>query len=238
MEVSHNESDESEIAKAGSQTIICWFIHWYCCWCLVTKSCPTLCDPMDQTPLSMGFPRQVTWSGLPFPSPGDIPDPGIEPTSPARQVDSLPLRHQGSLHWDWAGTITGSLTRFILHQSVTLKALFYGWTNKCQDWGEALLELPLTQWFLQVDMHQKRPEGWLKYRLLGCTSRASYALGLGGTQEFAFFTKSRRCRCCWSRDHTWRAPHSKRKVWPTPKLSSVPRIAAASAVTINVLESF
>ena len=118
------------------------------------------------------------------------------------------------------------------------KSLFYGWTNKCQDWGEALLELPLSQWFLQVDMHQKRPEGWLKYRLLGCTSRASYALGLGGTQEFAFFTNSRRCRCCWSRDHTWRAPHSKRKVWPTPKLSSVPRIAAASAVTINVLESF
>ena len=121
---------------------------------------------MDQTPPSMGFPRQVTWSGLPFPSPGDLPDPGIEPTSPAWQADSLPLRHQGSLHWDWAGTITGSLTRFILHQSVTLKALFYGWTNKCQDWGEALLELPLSQWFLQVDMHQKHPEGWLKYSCL------------------------------------------------------------------------
>ena len=36
-----------------------------------------------QTPLSMGFPKQEYWSGLPFPSPGDLPDPGIEPRSPA-----------------------------------------------------------------------------------------------------------------------------------------------------------
>ena len=35
-----------------------------------------------QAPLFMGFPRQEYWSGLPFPSPGDLPDPGIEPTSP------------------------------------------------------------------------------------------------------------------------------------------------------------
>ena len=36
-----------------------------------------------QAPLSMGFPRQEYWSGLPFPSSGDLPDPGIEPASPA-----------------------------------------------------------------------------------------------------------------------------------------------------------
>ena len=36
-----------------------------------------------QAPLSMGFSRQEYWSGLPFPSPGDLPDPGIKPTSPA-----------------------------------------------------------------------------------------------------------------------------------------------------------
>ena len=36
-----------------------------------------------QAPLSMGFSRQDYWSGLPFPSPGDLPDPGIQPTSPA-----------------------------------------------------------------------------------------------------------------------------------------------------------
>ena len=42
-----------------------------------------------QAPVSMGFPRQEYWSGLPFPSPGDLPDPGIEPGSPTIQVDSL-----------------------------------------------------------------------------------------------------------------------------------------------------
>ena len=67
------------------------------------QSCLTLCDPMDyiahQAPLSMGFSRQEYRSGLPFPSPGDLPHPGIKPTlpaAPALQADSLPLRHQGS----------------------------------------------------------------------------------------------------------------------------------------------
>ena len=42
-----------------------------------------------QAPPSMGFSRQEYWSGLPFPSPGDLPDPGIEPRSPAFQADAL-----------------------------------------------------------------------------------------------------------------------------------------------------
>ena len=59
---------------------------------LVSQSCLTLCDPMDysQAPLSMEFSRQEYWSGLPFPSPGDLLDPGIESGSPALQIDSLP----------------------------------------------------------------------------------------------------------------------------------------------------
>ena len=44
----------------------------------------------------MGFPRQEYWSGLPFPSPGDFPDPGTESTSPSLQADSLPLCYLGS----------------------------------------------------------------------------------------------------------------------------------------------
>ena len=60
----------------------------------VTQSCQTLCDPIDcvahQASLSMEFSRQEYWSGLPFPSPGDLPDPGMEPRSPAFQEDSLP----------------------------------------------------------------------------------------------------------------------------------------------------
>ena len=57
---------------------------------LVAKSCPTLSNPWTvahQAPLSMGFARQEYWSGLPFPSPGDRPYPGIEPRSPALQAD-------------------------------------------------------------------------------------------------------------------------------------------------------
>ena len=54
--------------------------------CSVTPLCLTLCDPWTvahQAPLSMEFPRQEYWSGLPSPSPWDLPDPGIERTSPA-----------------------------------------------------------------------------------------------------------------------------------------------------------
>ena len=48
-----------------------------------------------QAPLSMGLSRQDYWSGLPFPFPGDLPNPGIEPGSPALQADSLPSEPQG-----------------------------------------------------------------------------------------------------------------------------------------------
>ena len=44
----------------------------------------------------MGFSRQEYWSGLPFPSPGDLPDPGMEPMSSMLQADSLPLSHWGA----------------------------------------------------------------------------------------------------------------------------------------------
>ena len=48
-----------------------------------------------QAPPSMGFPRQVYWSGVPLPSPGDLPNPGIEPGSPALQADALPSEPPG-----------------------------------------------------------------------------------------------------------------------------------------------
>ena len=60
---------------------------------LVAKSCPALVTPWTvarQAPLSMGFPSQQYWNELPFPSPGDLPDPGIEPWSLVLQADSLP----------------------------------------------------------------------------------------------------------------------------------------------------
>ena len=48
-----------------------------------------------QSPLSMGFSRQEYWSGLPFPSPGDLPDPGVKPRSSALQADTLPSEPPG-----------------------------------------------------------------------------------------------------------------------------------------------
>ena len=68
---------------------------------LVTKLCPTLvtpCTVAHQAPLTVGFSKQESWSGLPFPSPGDLPGPGIEPRSPALQADSLPIELPGKPH--------------------------------------------------------------------------------------------------------------------------------------------
>ena len=65
---------------------------------LVAQSCRLFAIPWTatrQAPLSMTFSRQEYWSGLPCPSPRDLPDPGIKPRSPELQVDSLPLEPPG-----------------------------------------------------------------------------------------------------------------------------------------------
>ena len=66
---------------------------------LFAQSCPTACDSMDHSlpGSSIRFSRQEYWSGLPFPSPGDLPDPGIKPGSPALQADSVPSEQPGKL---------------------------------------------------------------------------------------------------------------------------------------------
>ena len=61
----------------------------------VTQSCRlfvTAWTVASQAPPPMGFSRPECWSGLPFPSPGDLPDPGIKPRSPALQADALPSK--------------------------------------------------------------------------------------------------------------------------------------------------
>ena len=63
----------------------------------MSDSFVTLWTVAHQAPLSTGFPRQEHWSGLSFPSLGDIPDLGIKSKSLALQVDSLPLSHLGNL---------------------------------------------------------------------------------------------------------------------------------------------
>ena len=64
----------------------------------VTQSCLTLCDPMDCSPPRSpvhGILQQDYWSGLPFPSPGNLPDPGIEPRSPTLQAGALTSEPRG-----------------------------------------------------------------------------------------------------------------------------------------------
>ena len=75
---------------------LCDFSHPRHCRCrrLVAKLHLTLLWPY-QAPLSMGFPKQEYWSGLPFSLPGDLPHPEME-QSPSWQPDSLPLSHLGS----------------------------------------------------------------------------------------------------------------------------------------------
>ena len=106
-----------------------WDIQWIlgvcvnCCWlrlamhykkemCLVTSVVSDSVIPWviaHQAPLSMGFSWQEYWSGLPFPSPGDLPNQGIEPTSPPSptlQVYSLPRGHKRSPRKKWDEKIT------------------------------------------------------------------------------------------------------------------------------------
>ena len=66
--------------------------------CLVAQSCLTLCDPMDCSPPGSsvhGILQARNWNGLPFPSPGHLPNSGIKPSSPALQVNSLPSESPG-----------------------------------------------------------------------------------------------------------------------------------------------
>ena len=65
-------------------TMLCVCVRVCVCVCACAQLCLTLCDPMDcslQAPLSMGFSRQEYWNGLPFPTSGNFPKPGIKPTS-------------------------------------------------------------------------------------------------------------------------------------------------------------
>ena len=93
--------------------------------CSAAKLCLTLCNPMDCSPqalLPLGFPRQECCSGFPAyrlkedPSPEDLPNPGIEPTSPALQADFLPLSHQEWILFRYKASnrISGSGSNYIL----------------------------------------------------------------------------------------------------------------------------
>ena len=70
-------------------------VHLCVCVCMLSHVCvqlfATIWAVAHQASLSLGFPRQEYWSGLPFPPPGDLPDPGMEPVSLVSQADSLSI---------------------------------------------------------------------------------------------------------------------------------------------------
>ena len=76
------------------------------CVCVRVLSCSVVSNSVVswtvtcQAPLSIRFPREECWSGFPWPSPGDLPNPGIEPASPALQTNSLPTEPFGKPLYD------------------------------------------------------------------------------------------------------------------------------------------
>ena len=83
--------------NSSGKLAMCWpllDVLLVCCWSLVPKSCPIPSAPWTvapRAPLAMALPRQEYWSGWPFPSPGDLPDPHLL----HRHSDSLPLSQKG-----------------------------------------------------------------------------------------------------------------------------------------------
>ena len=130
--------DYAEEVSFCSYFVACFYyervLWWWFKWCL------TLANPWTaacQASLSIGFFRQEYWSRLPFPSPGDLPNAGIKPRSPALQADSLPTDYEGSpwkgvkfsqisvVHWD---DHVGFLFLFVLVISC-LTLIFRSWTT-------------------------------------------------------------------------------------------------------------
>ena len=109
--------------------------------CAYTLSCfshvrlfTTLCTIVCQAPLSMGFSRQEYWSGLLFPSPEDLPNPGIEPWSPALQADSVPFELQGRILIGASTSLDAAVHRFV-HSGTWLKWLSTHCINALQILG-------------------------------------------------------------------------------------------------------
>ena len=81
-------TNSSQVTLSGSSPGVCVCVHAQSLNCVSLFATPWTI--VLQAPLSMGFPRQEYWSGLPFPSPGNLPDPRTEPGSLALQADSSP----------------------------------------------------------------------------------------------------------------------------------------------------
>ena len=125
----------------------------------ITQACRLFATPWTitrQAPLSMEFSRQEYWSGLPFPSPGDLSDAGIEPGSPALQADSLPSKPPGKPSVLW-----GEQTTFLMscpcRRLCAVERSLLG--RETQDLG-CSPGLAVTRWAVPARLH-RQTEGHL-----------------------------------------------------------------------------
>ena len=109
-----------------------------------------------QGPLSMGFSRQEYWSGLPFPSPGDLPSPGIEPRSPALQADTLLANAPNTYHvktmnliWFELVPFTGYLSKYLTSLG-SVREKTKKWQTKVKPW---LFRIIVWFWCLAFSSH-------------------------------------------------------------------------------------
>ena len=108
--------DWSDLAAAGAKLRCACIISHFSC----VRLCATLWTIAHQAPLSMGFSRQEYWSGLPCPPRGDLPDPGIKPTSLVSCIGRCVVYHQRHLRcpeYNWAHVIIFNKQFLILTNS-------------------------------------------------------------------------------------------------------------------------
>ena len=136
---------------------------------LVAQSCLNLCGPMgyaaDQAPLSLGFSRQEHWSGLPFPSPGDLLDPGIKPRSPTLQAYSLLSEPSSNPPFTLPYTVMRYLTLLNIYiQSLKLFSswfLYMRWTDFSFSCSETLLCQFYWCWILFLYFTCEKNSWWM-----------------------------------------------------------------------------
>ena len=108
---------------------------------VVSDSFVNPCAIALQAPLSIGFSRQEYWSGLLFPSPGHLPNPGIEPSSPASQADSLPPERPGSSCYFFESQSESCLVVSHSFQPIQFHGLYSPWNSLGQNTGVDSLSL-------------------------------------------------------------------------------------------------
>ena len=100
-----------------------FFFFWISC-SVASDSFRSPWAAAHQAPLSVEFSRHEYWSGWTFPSPGDLPDPGVKRGSPALQADSLPLRHQDIQTIRLEVRLTRTLNQIKLNKATPLSFIF------------------------------------------------------------------------------------------------------------------